>query len=181
MLVDFDAIAETGYICVVGFILCEGTMKKLLFIILMMSASPAISADYLDTQYGPDGTEAHLLKASVSNNILTIAFMLENTSDISVKIRSLDIKEANYTTKDTKYPVLQDTNGQYLASTLTYEEGTVWGYIFAANPDTHILLEIDGGGKKVGWLKFEAPADSDWPIELSLPGISPFTISQPTN
>ena len=33
--------------------------------------------------------------------------------------------------------------------------------------------------RQVGWVKFEAPADADWPIDLSLPGVSPFTISQP--
>lgn len=151
-------------------------MKRLIFILTMIFTTPAMAADFLDTQYGPDGVEVHLLKASVFNGVLTVAFMVENPTDQKIQMSSMGIDEALYTTQDMKFPVLKDTNGKYLASTITYDEGNVSGFLFAVAPDKYIDITIDPGGRKVGWLKFQSPPDDQWPIEVSLPGVTPFTV-----
>lgn len=155
-----------------------------IMILFNLHFANAQAADFLDTQFGPEGLEVHLLKAAVSNKVLTIAFMIENSSDSEVKIKNFATDEALFTTADKKYPVLKDTNGFYLASTLA-KRSTQPGVIFYPpispegkkfNPGS---LRFKGKSKKVGWVKFEAPSDDEWPIELSLPGVTPFTISKP--
>ena len=152
----------------------------LAFAIFSLTA-PTFAADYIDTQYGPDGIEVHLLKVSQANNILTIAFMLENTTVAEVRFVSMAIDNALYTTADTKYTVLKDADDKYLASTISYADknSSDEGYIFAALPKETKRLSLEDGSKKVGWIKFEAPKEEDWPIEVSLPGVTPFTIEKP--
>ncbi|KAB7610501.1 hypothetical protein F9L33_14475 [Amylibacter sp. SFDW26] len=155
-------------------------MKNIILAAAITLASPAFSADYLDTQYGPDGLEAHLLKTSVSNDILTVAFMIENSTAEKVKFVSMAVDNVLYTTKDKKYPVLKDAENKYLASTIVYGNISQRGFLFATVPDaSYRSITMEAGSKKVGWVKFEAPAGSDWPIEVSLPGITPFTIDKP--
>ncbi len=154
-------------------------MKKIVFAAAVAFAAPAMAQQFLDTQYGPNGVEVHLLKASVANDVLTIAFMLDNTTGESQRVMSLGIADVVYTTADTKFPVLRDVNDQYLASTITYEKNADQ-FIFAAVPDDENTLSLSKGERQVGWVKFEAPDASEWPIEVSLPGVSPFTISQPS-
>ena len=157
----------------------KAMMKRLILAAAIASASPAMSQQFLDTQYGPNGVEVHLLKASVANEVLTVAFMLENTTGSRQSLISLGITEVAYTTADTKFPVLRDVNDQYLASTITYEKNADQ-FIFAAVADDENTISLDEEERQVGWVKFEAPDASEWPIEVSLPGVSPFTISQPS-
>ena len=156
-------------------------MKNMFIFIIMVSSlfTSTFADDYIDTQYGPDGIEVHLLKVSEANNVLTVSFMLDNTSGDKVKFVSMAIENVLYTTTDTKYPVLKDVDGKYLASTITYDEGAVNGFIFAVHASQYKSLSLKDGAKKVGWIKFEAPNADDWPIEVSLPGVSPFTIEKP--
>ena len=152
---------------------------RILVIVLMLvcTSSVVYASNYLDTQYGPDGLEFHLLKASVANNVLTIAFMVENTNSEEVTMMSLGVAETLYATADKKYPVLQDINGKWLASTTTYvKNNTEKGFIFADNPGSGRYIKIGVNERKVGWVKFELADDVSWPIEVSLPGVSPFTI-----
>ncbi len=153
-------------------------MKKLLFAALVTFAGPSFADDFLDTQYGPYGWEVHLLRATVANDVLTVAFMIENTGSSSESMDSMDVTEVAYTTNDKKYPVLTDVNGQYLASTITYEQNQD-GSLFRAPDIDQNEIYFSKEERQVGWVKFEAPADVDWPIDLSLPGVSPFTISKP--
>lgn len=51
--------------------------------------------------------------------------------------------------------------------------------IFAGVTNNGNRMRFSSGEKQVGWIKFEAPGDADWPIDLSLPGVSPFTIDKP--
>lgn len=152
-------------------------MKKLLLAALLTCAGPVFADDFLDTQYGPFGWEVHLLRASIANDVLTIAFMIENTGSSAEHMDSLDIEEVAYTTTDMKFPVLTDVNGAHLASTIAYERGDDES-IFRG-PGHRNRLYLTEGERQVGWIKFEAPEDSDWPIDLSLPGVSPFTIANP--
>lgn len=156
-------------------------MKKIILAVMLMFTTPAFSQNFLDTQYGPEGIEVHLLKASVANKVLTVAFMLDNsTSQDLYGIMSLGVTEVAYTTADKKFPVLRDVKGQYLASTMTTKHNAD-GFIFVETADDENTFSLTKGQKQVGWVKFEAPADADWPIEVSLPGVSPFTINNPNN
>jgi len=159
-------------------------MKKLIFAAALAASSAALSftahaSNFLDTQYGPEGIEVHLLKASVANNVLTVAFMLDNTTGKSQHgITSMGVGNVAYTTTDKKFPVLKDLEGKFLASTITYDKKAD-GFIFVEEANDDQSFGLSKGAKTVGWVKFEAPADNEWPIEVSLPGVSPFTINNP--
>ena len=153
-------------------------MKKLLTAAFLTCAGPTFADDFLDTQYGPFGWEVHLLRATIANDVLTIAFMIENTGSSAESMDSMDVSEVAYTTSDQKFPVLTDVNGQYLASTITYEQNED-GNLFRAPGISQNAIYFSKEERQVGWVKFEAPGDADWPIDLSLPGVSPFTIANP--
>jgi len=155
--------------------------KLLLSLFIITAFQQSFAADYLDTQFGQDGIEVHLLKAKNSNNVLTVSFMFENSTGKSVTLTSLVITDANYTSSDKKFPVLKDANDKWLASTVTYEKGSAKDALFtySESPNHNHTLYFNDGSKRVAWLKFESPSDEDWPIELTLPGVSPFTIEKP--
>lgn len=160
----------------------ENTMfKKVVIISLLAFLYPAYAANYLDTQYGQDGIEVHLLKAKVANKVLTVSFMFENSSEEEIKFRSMVIANANYTSTENKYPVLKDVNGKWLASTITYDEKASYNSLFThkESPEEYHHIRFKPGNKRVGWVKFEAPSEDAWPIEVTLPGVSPFTIEKP--
>lgn len=154
-------------------------MKRLLLAAALTIAGPAVAGNYLDTQFGPYGWEVHLLKATVANDVLTVAFMIENTGSDGERMDLLDVTEVVYTTSDKKFPVLQDANGDYLASPITYEQSSDDGNLFRGPDARGSTIYMSGGEKQVGWVKFEAPGDTDWPVDLSLPGVSPFVIAKP--
>lgn len=162
-------------------------MKKAVFKYLVSLTSlfilmpAALAATYLDTQYGQDGIEVHLLKAKTANGVLTVSFMVENSSDTDIKFESMVISNANYTSTDKKYPVLRDANDKWLASTITYDDkGSSFAlFTHKDSPTQYHFVRFKPKNKRVGWAKFEAPSEDAWPIELTLPGVSPFTIEKP--
>ena len=155
--------------------------KKTLIILSFLFTVNTQAANYLDTQYGQDGVEVHLLKAKVTNDVLTVSFMVENTSGAKVEFKSMVIGNVNYTSADKKYPVLKDADNKWLASTITYEDTNSNDSLFTAKESAYQYhyIRLADGKKRVGWVKFEAPKEGGWPIEVALPGVSPFTIEQP--
>jgi len=156
-------------------------IKKILLLSTILMSMSVSAANYLDTQYGQDGVEVHLLKVNVTNNVLTISFMVENTTGSDIKLISMVANSANYTSSDKKYPILKDAEGKWLASTITYEDSNSYNSLFTAkeSPDQYHYTKLADKQKRVGWVKFEAPQSDGWPIEVALPGVSPFTIEQP--
>lgn len=156
-------------------------LKRMFIVLFCLISFNAQSAKYQDTQYGPDGVEVHLLKANVANNILTFTFMVDNSTENKVSFPSMVAANVNYTTKDKKFPVLQDTEDKWLASTITYKKHgfSATLFTFHTSPYTNHYIKMKKNQKVVGWVKFEAPKDDEWPIEVSLPGIGPFTIERP--
>lgn len=155
--------------------------KKILLLSSLIVSGYANAADYLDTQYGQDGVEVHLLKAKVTNNVLTISFMVENTTGSKIEFMSMVVGGVNYTSSDKKYPVLKDAEGKWLASTITYDDGNSSNSLFTSkkSPYTYHYIKLGDKKKRIGWIKFEAPQEGGWPIEVALPGVSPFTIEKP--
>lgn len=155
--------------------------KKLLLLSMFLFTVNSHAAEYLDTQYGQDGIEVHLLKAKISNNVLTVSFMVENTTGAKVEFNSMVVSNVNYTSSDKKYPVLKDVDGKWLASTITYDESNSTNSLFTwkKSPYQYHYIKLANKNKRVGWVKFEAPQDGNWPIELALPGVTPFTIEKP--
>jgi len=155
--------------------------KKILLLTSLIITNGASAATYLDTQYGQDGVEVHLLKTKVTNNVLTVSFMVENTTGSKVEFKSMVVANVNYTSSEKKYPVLKDADDKWLASTITYEKSNSVGSLFTAkeSPYPYHYVRLDDKNKRIGWIKFEAPQDDGWPIEVALPGVSPFTIEKP--
>jgi len=135
-------------------------LKKLLTAAFLTCAGPTFADDFLDTQYGPFGWEVHLLRATIANDVLTIAFMIENTGSSAESMDSMDVSEVAYTTSD---------------------EQNEDGNLFRAPGISQNAIYFSKEERQVGWVKFEAPGDADWPIDLSLPGVSPFTIANPAD
>jgi len=157
-------------------------LKKLFFISLSLLSINTHAADYLDTQYGDDGLEAHIMKATINHNILTIVFAFENTGSETITIPSIPVSQVFYNTNDKKYPVLKDAEKKWLASTIIYNRFTESNSrIFTGREDgdSNHTLAITAGKKKIGWIKFEAPKDSVWPLDLNMPSITPFTVNKP--
>ncbi len=156
-------------------------LKKLLLISLLTFSANVHAASYLDTQFGQDGIEVHLLKAKVANKVLTISFMVDNSTGSKVKFQSMVVGNANYTSSDKKYPVLKDAEGKWLASTITYEDRGSYNSLFTSksSPEQTHYVYLNNKNKRVGWVKFQAPEDGSWPIEVTLPGVSPFTVEKP--
>lgn len=155
--------------------------KTIVLVSLFLTSSHTFAANYLDTQYGQDGIEVHLLKATVTNNVLTVSFMVENTTGTEVELKSMVIANTNYTSADKKYPVLKDADGKWLASTITYDASHSHSSLFTSkeSPFRYHYISLKDKKKRVGWVKFEAPQEGGWPIEVALPGVSPFTIEKP--
>ena len=156
-------------------------LKKILLITLLALSANVHAVVYLDTQFAQDGVEVHLIKVNVANKVLTVAFMVENSTGNQVKFNSMVVGNANYTSSDRKYPVLKDANGKWLASTITYSNSGSTNALFTskASPQSNHYLYLGNKSKRVGWVKFQAPEDNNWPIEVTLPGVSPFTINKP--
>ena len=158
--------------------------KKIIFIALLVQSSLLAANNFLDTQYGQDGVEVHLLKAKVTNNVLTIAFMVDNSTEKTVRLHAMPVQDVHYTTKDKKYTALKDTEGKWLASTITYGSNRtrISNILFSASEEGHggnHEMYMSKKEKRIGWVKFEAPADDQWPIEVTLPGVTPFAIEKP--
>ena len=153
--------------------------KKILLISVLIFSVSAHSADYLDTQYGENGMEVHVMKVTFNKNIMTIIFTVENTSDEETSYLSFPIEQVYFNTGNKKYPVIKDANSKWLASTISYS--STKRDIFTDSLDSNSLytFKLMSRGKKVGWMKFEKPQDIDWPLDLSFPGVTPFTLNKP--
>ena len=122
----------------------------------------------IDTQVGPDGMSVHLMKAKVSNGVLTVSILFDNDTEANVVFERPNLNEVHYVADSKKYPVLKDANGDWLASPVHDEDK-----LFKNNLAQR--YSINKGKKDVVWFKFPAPPEGTTSIEISLPGVSPFT------
>ena len=121
-------------------------------------------AEVLQTQMGVNGmTEADVVKAQVSGNVLTVAITFRNTSDKPVHLRGdpatfyfVDAAGKN------KYLVLRDSAKRWLAGPLT------------AYNNTRFEVGIPPKGRALIWLKFPAPPADSPTINLTTPFTLPF-------
>ena len=153
-------------------------LKHLFLFLLLALPLTSVSAEYLDTQYTTGGLETHLLKASVSNGVLTIAFMVENPTDEKVELTPpFNPNQVEYVAGDKRYPALKDANDQWMLSPFG---STIRGTeLFSEKTGTYYYGRFKAEAKIVAGVKFEAPDDDAWPIDLALPQTSPFTIENP--
>ena len=154
-------------------------IKQMLVISAGLFSTIAYSADYLDTQYGQDGLEVHIMKTKINKNIMTVIFAIENTNDTDGEYFALPIPQVFYNTNDKKYPVLKDADGKWLASTIGYSSSDFDIFLSSNYTSKNHTFELAAGKKKIGWVKFEAPQDSDWPLDLQFPSVTPFTLDKP--
>jgi len=98
--------------------------KNIILISTLLFASNAFSANYLDTQYGDNGLEVHIMKVTSNKNIMTVIFKAENTSDEEVDYLSFPNKQVFFNTGDKKYPVIKDVDRNWQASTIAYGTST---------------------------------------------------------
>jgi len=110
---------------------------------------------------------------------MTIVFAAENTGDQETEYFSFPIRQVYFATGDKKYPVIKDTDGFWLASTIAYSNTNFDLFSHKTNASEYYTFKIKPNGKKIGWMKFEAPEEADWPLDLTLPGITPFTLNKP--
>lgn len=157
-------------------------LKNFLIAIAILFSANVYAADYLDTQYGDDGLEVHIMKTKVNNGVLTVVFAMQNPGSEKIEVPSMPAAQVFFNTADKKFPVLKDAEDKWLASTILYNRYTKsTNRIFTGREDgdTDHTLILEPGKKKVGWVKFEAPQDSDWPVDLNFPGVTPFTLEKP--
>ena len=125
--------------------------KKIVLISTLLFSANAFSADYLDTQYGDDGLEVHIMKVTFNKNIMTVVFKVENTGDEEFSYLSFPIKQVFFNTGDKKYPVIKDADRNWLASTIAYSVSEK--DIFSDERDAHsnnVFLLKPKGKKLVG-------------------------------
>ncbi|MGH1540404.1 MAG: hypothetical protein ACRBHB_08270 [Arenicella sp.] len=154
-------------------------LKKILLLSAILFSANAYSANYIDTQYGENGMEVHIMKVSFNKNIMTVVFAVENTSDEDAVYSAFPIQQVYFNTGNKKYPVIKDAEDRWLASTIAYTNSKTDIFADKLNSNKYYTFTVKAGGKKVGWMKYEAPQDSDWPLDLSFPGVTPFTINKP--
>ncbi|HHN66624.1 MAG TPA: hypothetical protein ENK15_01125 [Thermopetrobacter sp.] len=124
----------------------------------------AAMAEVLQTQMGVNGmTEADVVKAQVSGNVLTVAITFRNTSDKAARLQGgpgefyfVDAAGKN------KYLVLRDSAKRWLAGPLT------------AYNNSRFDVSIPAKGRALIWLKFPAPPADSPTINLTTPFTLPF-------
>ena len=141
----------------------------LIFIVL---SQVTLADEPIDTQIASGGLNVHLLKTSVNHGVLTVTVMVENTSDELVIINAFDPEELYYVVGDKRYPVLRDAENNWMLSPFGIKK-----LFFKGSANRKI--RFDSREKIVGWMKFEAPVNDAWPVELSLPQTAPFLIEMP--
>lgn len=134
---------------------------------LLAFVQSAFALDAIDTQYGPNGMPVHLLKAKVNNGVLTVSIMYENNTGGYFHMKRPALKEINYVAGSKKYPVLKDANGDWLASPVHGDK------LLRKDVGDDFLFGADS--KVVVWFKFPAPPEGTTSVEISVPGVSPFT------
>lgn len=133
-------------------------------------AAPAKAVNSLDTQFGPNGINVHVVQAKIKDDVLTIALMYDGAGTEGTGTSSYPLREVNYVANNEKYLVLRDKNGEWLASPLSKRDKK-------QNDDDRIQgFYLKGNSKEIVWFKFPAPPEEVNSIELQIPNITPFTI-----
>lgn len=135
---------------------------------LLFAASSVYALEPIDTQIGQDGMSVHLMKAKVNNGVLTVSILLDNDTDGAVSLIRPNINEIHYVAGSKKYPVLKDSNGAWLASPVHDEDNLFEGRHNGA-------YYLPQKKKVVAWFKLPAPPEGTTSIEISVPGVSPFS------
>lgn len=133
-------------------------------------STSALAQDYIDSQPGPNGFDVHLRQVQVRNDQLTVVLLIENTTDEISEFPAGDVKDVYLVTSDKKYPVLTDSEGNFIGAPVAQ-----------AFDQWFRRAEFEPNSAQQSWFKFEAPGDSDWPVELALPGVIPFLLEKPGN
>ena len=126
----------------------------------------------LDTQMTSGGLLVHLLKVTVNHEVLTVTLMFENQTTEIISIDSLNPEEIQYVAFGKRYPVLKDAEDKWMLS--PYGPSKLFSHMSSL-----ISITFRGNQKVISWMKFEAPPDEAWPIELSLPETTQFLIQKP--
>jgi hypothetical protein len=142
-------------------------MKRLLNIVFFLSFvwPLAYAAEPIQSSFGTDGTlEFDVVKAKVTDNVLTIAIKIRNDSGSGVRFEGV-IDNTYYIVKSEskKYHVLRDSSGKWLADPLKYGANSAW-----------YDMRINGGGTGLIWMKFPAPPESETTVDLSVHKVVPF-------
>ena len=142
-------------------------LRKILCLMLALWISPA-GAEPLQTQYHSNGSEASALKASISNQVLTVVIRYNNTSGAEMR-ESYPIEEVYYIDpgENKKYHVLKDENGKWIANPVSNH-----GRIGVVGRDWDMKIKADA--KAVVWFKFPEPASGANTINLVIPNLTPF-------
>ncbi len=146
-------------------------IKLIIGTLLLTLTSLSFALEPLDTQIRSAGDEVHLIKTSVKDDILSVYIMIQNESDEDVETTNFNVEDIHYIAGGRRYPVLQDADDNWIASPYSYS-----GLFYTRYHDE---VEIKAGKSVIGWIKFEAPAEDTWPIELNLPETLPFLIEKP--
>ncbi|SCZ68597.1 hypothetical protein [Epibacterium ulvae] len=134
-------------------------------------STTALAQEYIESQPGPNGVEIHLKQVQLRNNQMTVVLVVENTSDEGIEFAGGDVNDIYVVTSDKKYPVLTDSEGQFVGAPIAQA--------FDAWFERTQFEDLEPNSTQQSWFKFEAPADSDWPVELALPGVIPFLLEKP--
>lgn len=148
--------------------------KKILLFCAILFTSHAYANDYLDTQYGDDELALHIIKISFYKEIMTIVFKAENTGDEEKTYKSIKLDDLYFNTGDKKYSVLRVKHGSWVASV-----GERRDRLFAGISSGSSEFTLKAKAKKMGWVKFKTPKESDWPVEMNIPGFAPFVLNKP--
>lgn len=146
----------------------QKAFHSLAFLCLFFASQSIYALDPIDTQIGQDGMSVHLMKAKVSNGVLTVSILFDNDSDATVHLIRPDLNEVHYVAGTKKYPVLKDANGAWLASPV-HDTDKLFEGEYKNN------YRLGTKRKLIAWFKFPAPVEDAISIEISVPGVSPFT------
>ncbi|PIE54231.1 MAG: hypothetical protein CSA35_06710 [Dethiosulfovibrio peptidovorans] len=140
--------------------------RKLFFLTVMIvflaiSSLAKAAPPVLQTQYGPDGIEVDLIRCKVSDNVLSVAFLVRSTTEKSVSV-DFDIEAVHYLANNKKYHVLKDEKGNWLSGPQNLRGG-----------GSRIYLESSKDSKIV-WYKFPAPPEDVKKIQINSDEIMPF-------
>ncbi len=134
-------------------------------VVVSVGIANANAADPVQTQMTLSADiEVDVIKAKVSDKILTVNMLLRNTTDKRAEFRGV-IDDSHYIVKEEnkKYHVLKDSKGMWLADPLNYGSSSAW-----------FEVKIPASGKRLLWVRFPAPPENVNSIDLSIQGVLPF-------
>ncbi len=145
----------------------HGNHTQKLFFLMVMVVFLALGSlanatpPALQTQYGPDGIEVDLIRCKVTDNVLSVAFLVRSTAEKGVDV-DFHIEAVHYVANNKKYQVLKDDKGNWLSGPQNLQSG-----------GTHVYLSSSKKSKIV-WYKFPAPPQDVTKIQLNVDEIMPF-------